>query len=83
VYKECHCFLWWSTGTFGISDVMMVGDKRKFNTALITLTAEGHTGELAGNGKLIGDALKVHHGIGSCPWCTTDRNLMPHFVYPR
>lgn len=43
----------------GIANVMMVGDKRKFNIACLTLTTEGATGELPGNGKLIGDALGV------------------------
>merc|ERR1711908_77763 len=31
-----------------ISNVMMVGDKRKFNTAVVTLKAKGATGELTG-----------------------------------
>ncbi len=39
-----------------VSNVMMVGDKRKFNTALITLVCEGATGELAGTNKLAGAA---------------------------
>merc|ERR1719409_1491075 len=29
----------------GIANIMMVGDKRKFNVALVTLKAEGATGE--------------------------------------
>lgn len=42
-----------------ISNVMMVGDKRKFNVALVTLKVEGATGELPGGDRLTGDALKV------------------------
>ena len=43
----------------------MVGDKRKYNTALITLTAAGHTGDLPGTDELVGDAKVVN------PACTT------------
>ena len=64
-----------TTRTFGISDVMMVGDKRKYNTALITLCAEGHTGELAGNGVLTGDAQKVN------PACKTIEEAMTDEVW--
>mmetsp|Transcript_31410 Transcript_31410/g.61216 ORF Transcript_31410/g.61216 Transcript_31410/m.61216 type:complete len:754 (-) Transcript_31410:236-2497(-) len=42
-----------------ISNIMMVGDKRKFNVALVTLKAEGATGDLPGGDNLTGDALKV------------------------
>jgi len=36
----------------GIANVMMVGDKRKFNTLLVTLKAVGATGELPGTNEL-------------------------------
>mmetsp|Transcript_4373 Transcript_4373/g.6161 ORF Transcript_4373/g.6161 Transcript_4373/m.6161 type:complete len:787 (-) Transcript_4373:150-2510(-) len=39
-----------------ISNIMMVGDKRKFNVALVSLKCEGATGELPGSNKLEGDA---------------------------
>ena len=42
-----------------ISKALMIGDKRKFNTVLITLKQEGATGETPGNGKLTGLALEV------------------------
>lgn len=42
-----------------ISNVMMVGDKRKFNVALVTLKVEGATGELPGGDQLTGPALEV------------------------
>ena len=47
------------TGGFGISDAMMVGDRQKYNVCLITLTAEGHTGDLQGSDNLAGAALGV------------------------
>merc|ERR1719356_2006705 len=37
-----------------ISNVMMVGDKRKFNTCLVTLKAKGATGEQPGGDELDG-----------------------------
>merc|ERR1711871_432768 len=36
-----------------ISNIMMVGDKRKFNVAVVTLKAVGATGELPGTGELL------------------------------
>jgi hypothetical protein len=35
-----------------ISNVLMVGDKRKYNTMLVSLKQEGATGEFPGNGRL-------------------------------
>ena len=35
----------------GLSNVMMIGDKRKFNVALMTLKTEGANGELPGTGE--------------------------------
>jgi len=42
-----------------ISNVMMVGDKRKYNTCLVTLKAVGATGEQAGTDQLDGPALEI------------------------
>lgn len=39
-----------------ISNIQMIGDKRKFNVALITLKCAGATGELAGTDQLEGGA---------------------------
>merc|ERR1719191_2207912 len=43
-----------------LSNVMMVGDNRKYNVALITLQAEGSTGEFPGGDNLTGVALDVN-----------------------
>ena len=40
-----------------ISKVIIIGDKRKFNTALVTLLQEGATGESPGSGILMGLVL--------------------------
>jgi len=48
-----------------ISNVMMVGDERKYNVCLVTLRAEGATGELAGTEWLTGDAKDLVPGITS------------------
>merc|ERR1712220_33349 len=43
----------------GLSKVMMVGDKRKFNVLLVTLKAEGATGETPGTDVLDGAAKTI------------------------
>lgn len=42
-----------------VSNIIMIGDKRKYNVCLVTLKANGATGELPGTNELAGDALKV------------------------
>lgn len=43
-----------------LANVMMVGDNRKYNVALISLQAEGATGEFPGGDNLAGVALAVN-----------------------
>merc|ERR1712232_640189 len=43
-----------------VSNIMMVGDNRKYNVALVTLQAEGSTGEFPGTDNLTGVALSVN-----------------------
>jgi len=44
----------------GVSNIMMIGDKRKFNIALITLKAKGASGDLPGGDELEGAAVDVN-----------------------
>merc|ERR1739845_10258 len=44
----------------GVNEVMMVGDKRKYNVALITLKAKGANGESAGTDELDAGAARVN-----------------------
>lgn len=46
-----------------LANVMMVGDNRKYNVALISLQAEGATGEFPGGDNLTGVALDVSPGV--------------------
>jgi len=45
-----------------VSNVVMIGDKKKFNVAVITLKAVGAEGEEPGTDDLIGGALKLYEG---------------------
>merc|ERR1712216_117561 len=49
----------------GVSNIMMVGDKMKYNTAVISLLCEGATGDAPGNNVLTGDAKAASEEIGS------------------
>ena len=46
-----------------ISNIMMIGDKKKYNTAFVTLKAEGATGELAGGDVLADEAAALVPGV--------------------
>jgi len=46
-----------------ISNCLMIGDKRKFNIALISLKAEGATGDLPGGNDLAGAAKTAVKGV--------------------
>eukprot|EP00403_Amphidinium_massartii_P037641 CAMPEP_0178440584 /NCGR_PEP_ID=MMETSP0689_2-20121128/36875_1 /TAXON_ID=160604 /ORGANISM="Amphidinium massartii, Strain CS-259" /LENGTH=742 /DNA_ID=CAMNT_0020063405 /DNA_START=29 /DNA_END=2257 /DNA_ORIENTATION=- len=43
-----------------LSNVMMVGDQRRYNVCVVTLLADGATGEFPGNDNLTGAALAVN-----------------------
>jgi long-chain-fatty-acid--CoA ligase ACSBG len=55
-----------------LSNVMMVGDKRKFNTCVVTLKAKGATGEKPGTDELDGDAKDVSPGVTTISAAMTD-----------
>eukprot|EP00929_Paragymnodinium_shiwhaense_P107969 TRINITY_DN74306_c0_g1_i1.p1 TRINITY_DN74306_c0_g1~~TRINITY_DN74306_c0_g1_i1.p1 ORF type:complete len:764 (+),score=220.74 TRINITY_DN74306_c0_g1_i1:69-2360(+) len=47
----------------GICEIMMVGDKRKYNVALVTLKAVGANGESPGTDQLDAGAVRVAPGV--------------------
>merc|ERR1712137_349145 len=47
----------------GIAEVMMVGDKRKYNVALITLKAKGANGEVPGTDDLDAGAARMNPNV--------------------
>eukprot|EP00913_Durusdinium_trenchii_P003934 g3643.t1 len=47
----------------GINEVLMIGDKRKFNVALITLKAVGANGETPGTNQLDAGAVRVNPSV--------------------
>merc|ERR1719222_1662944 len=53
VKKECD----------GIAEIMMVGDKRKYNVALITLKAKGANGEVPGSDDLDAAAERLNPNV--------------------
>jgi long-chain-fatty-acid--CoA ligase ACSBG len=56
----------------GLSNVIMVGDKRKFNIALVTLKAEGATGEVPGTNKLDKSVLDIAPGVETIEQASKD-----------
>merc|ERR1712125_252876 len=47
----------------GIGEVMMVGDRRKYNVALVTLKAVGANGEVPGTDMLDAGAARVNPAV--------------------
>merc|ERR1719229_1444397 len=47
----------------GINEVMMIGDKRKYNVALVTLKAVGASGEVPGTDDLDAGAKRVNPAV--------------------
>merc|ERR1719198_107437 len=47
----------------GIAEIMMVGDKRKYNIALVTLKAKGANGEVPGTDDLDAGAARVNPAV--------------------
>merc|ERR1719359_2192600 len=47
----------------GINEIMMVGDKRKYNVALVTLKAVGANGEVPGTDDLEAGAARVNPAV--------------------
>merc|ERR1712066_960371 len=57
----------------GIAEVMMVGDKRKYNVALITLKAKGVNGEVPGTDQLDAGAARINPAIQTIPAAMDDK----------
>merc|ERR1719291_1589765 len=51
----------------GVAEVMMVGDKRKYNVALVTLKAKGANGEVPGTDQLDAGAARINPAIQTIP----------------
>merc|ERR1719356_2352261 len=49
----------------GIAEVMMVGDKRKYNIALVTLKAKGANGEVPGTDELDAGAARISNAAST------------------
>jgi len=59
-----------------LSNVLMVGDQKKYNVALITLKAKGATGELPGGDDLDGFALKVNESVTTISAACKDQTFI-------
>lgn len=59
-----------------VSNIIMIGDKRKFNVALITLKAVGATGELPGGDDLDGAALAVNPSVKTISAAMDDEKMI-------
>lgn len=57
----------------GINEVMMVGDKRKYNVALVTLKAKGANGEGPGTDELDAGAKRVNPSITTISGAMDDK----------
>merc|ERR1719198_244125 len=47
----------------GVNEVMMIGDKRKYNVAVVTLKAVGANGETPGTDDLDAGAKRINPGV--------------------
>jgi len=57
----------------GINEVMMIGDKRKYNVAVITLKAIGANGEVPGTDQLDAGAKNVNADVTTITGALTDK----------
>merc|ERR1712113_967034 len=66
VKKECD----------GIAEVMMIGDKRKYNVALITLKAKGANGEVPGSDDLDAGAARMNPNVKTISAAMDDKTII-------
>merc|ERR1712056_33346 len=57
----------------GIAEIMMVGDKRKYNVALVTLKAVGANGEVPGTDTLDAGAVRVNKEVTTISQAMKDK----------
>merc|ERR1712048_1442423 len=57
----------------GIAEVMMIGDKRKYNVAFITLKAVGANGEIPGSDDLDAGAKRVNPDVTTISGAMKDK----------
>merc|ERR1719293_539866 len=57
----------------GIAEVMMVGDKKKYNIALVTLKAKGANGEVPGTDELDAGATRVNPEVSLISEAMSDK----------
>merc|ERR1712113_243719 len=57
----------------GIAEVMMVGDKRKYNVALVTLKAVGANGEVPGSDDLDAGAKRINESVTKISQAINDK----------
>jgi len=63
-----------------VSNIIMIGDKRKFNVCLITLKAKGATGELPGGNDLDGGALLVNPDVTTVSGAMDDPTMIETII---
>jgi len=59
-----------------VSNIQMIGDKRKYNIALITLSCKGATGERPGTTELDGPAAKLVPGVTTIEQACKNREFI-------
>merc|ERR1719359_2329405 len=57
----------------GIAEIMMIGDKRKYNVALVTLKAVGANGEVPGTDELDAGAKRVNPDVTTISQAMDDK----------
>jgi len=59
-----------------ISNIMMIGDKQKYNVAIVTLKAKGASGELPGGDELIDDAATAVPGVSTISAASANKDYI-------
>merc|ERR1712117_841928 len=60
----------------GVNEVMMIGDKRKYNVAVVTLKAKGANGEFPGSDDLDMGALRVNPAVTKISQAKKDKVVL-------